>query len=139
MGPLQAARAGGQLGDSQAAGGVDEQRGVLDFQGRVPQAPELQGVDLALTQTVAGDAGHFSEQTHGELLGRHFQREEGHDAAGDGLLGAVRLRLPGVVAGDVERHVTGERGLTHRRTRRQDQQVGGVQAADLAVEVGQAG
>ena len=78
-------------------------------------------------------ARDFRQEAHGQLLGRHFQGEEGHDAAVDGLARAVRLRLPGIVARDVEGDVGGQRRSCPSTGRRgEDEQVGGVQPAQLA-------
>ncbi len=134
---LQATGPGGQLGDRDAAGGVDIERGFLQLDGRVADPAELAGVDLALAELVARHAGRVGQHTQGQLLGAHFQRVEGHDAAADGLLGAVRLGLPGVLRGHVEGDVGGQRRLAHRRAAGQHDQVGGVQAADLGVQVDQ--
>ena len=52
---------------------------------------------------------------------------------------AVRRRAPAIGLGGVERDVGGERRLSHRGTAGQDDQVGRVQAAQLLVELGEAG
>ena len=80
----------------------------------------------------------FGQNTRGELLGRHFAGEEADDAAIDGLGGAVGLHLALVGPGDVVGDVGGERGLAHAGTAGDDDQVGGLQAAHLGVEVAQA-
>ena len=88
---------------------------------------------------VRGDAGGLGEHAGGELLGRHLEREEADDAAVDGAFAAVGPGALLVGAGDVEGDVGGERGLAHRRAAGEDQEVGGVQAAEALVEVGEAG
>ena len=69
----------------------------------------------------------------------HLEREEADDAALDRALGAVGPGALLVGAGDVEGDVGGERGLAHRRAAGEDQEVGGVQAAEALVEVDEAG
>ena len=56
---------------------------------------------------------------------RHFEREDGHRL----------LQLERHVLRDVQR----QRGLSHRRPRRQDEQVAAVQPAGHFVELGEAG
>ena len=136
---LQAARPGGQFGDRQATGGVDEQRGLLDLDGGVTDAAKFRGINLALAKPVGGYARGISQQTHGQLFSRHFEREEGDNTAIDGLATAVRLRLPSIGLGDVEGDIGGERCLTHRGATGEDQKVRGVQAAQLLVQIHQAG
>ena len=55
------------------------------------------------------------------------------------FIDAVRLLLALVGLGDVEGDVGGERGLAHGRAAGEDDEVGGLQAAEHAVEVGEAG
>ncbi|MNQ76957.1 hypothetical protein D3C85_918090 [compost metagenome] len=136
--PLQTSRPRRQLGDGDAAGGVDIEGALADLDRRVAQLAEVRGVDLALAQLVRGHAGRIGQNTHGQLFGAHFQRVEGDDAAVD-RLAALGRRFPLIGAGHVEGHVGGERRLAHRRTTREDKKVGGVQAAQLAVQVVQAG
>uniref|UniRef100_A0A0N4ZAP4 NAD-specific glutamate dehydrogenase n=1 Tax=Parastrongyloides trichosuri TaxID=131310 RepID=A0A0N4ZAP4_PARTI len=88
--PLQPARARRQLGDGQAAGGVDVERAFADLDGGVADLAEVRGVDLALAQLVRGHARRIGQNTHGQLFGAHFQRVEGDDAAVDGLAPAFR-------------------------------------------------
>ena len=135
---FQAAGAGGELGDRQAAGGVDEQGAFADLDGRLADAAEIGGVDLALAQLVRGHARGIRQDAHGQLFGAHFQRIEGDHPAAD-RLAALGRRLPAVVARDVEGDVGRQRGLAHRRAAGEDQQVGGVQAAQLGVQIVQMG
>ncbi len=137
--PLQPACARRQLGDGQAAGGVDVERAFADLDGGVANLAEVRGVDLALTQLVRGHARRIGQDTHGQLFGAHFQRVEGDHAAVHGLAPAVRRRLPAIVARHVEGDVGRQRRLAHRRSAREDQKVGGVQAAQLLVQVVQTG
>ena len=129
----------GQLGDGQPAGGVDEQGRALDFQRGLAHPAEFALVDFALAEPVGGNPRRFGQEAHGELFGRHFQAEEGHHAAVDRLLGPVRLQVVCVVARHAEGDVGGQSGLAHRRASGENQKVGGVQAAQLPVEVDQTG
>ena len=84
-------------------------------------------------------AGLLGDDAGGELLGRHFQREEADDAAIDGRHVAVGADLARPGLGDVVGDVGGERGFAHAGTAGEDDQVGGLQAAHARVEIGQAG
>ena len=86
-----------------------------------------------------GNAGLLGDDAGGELLGRHFEREEADDAAVDRVDVAVGLHLAAPGLGDVVGDVGGERGLAHAGAAGEDDQVGGLQAAHLAVEVVEAG
>ena len=85
------------------------------------------------------NSGALGDDAGGELLGRHFQREEADDAAVDGGDMAVGPRLAAMRLGDVVGDVGGERGLAHAGAAGDDDQVGRLQAAHLGVEVLQAG
>ena len=84
-------------------------------------------------------AGFLGEDTGGQLLGRHFEREEADDRAvlGDGLAGRIAAGAIGL--GGVEADIGRERGLAHRRAAGEDHQVGRVQAAQQLVEIEEAG
>ena len=101
---------------------------------------EILALHLAAADLVGRDPRFLGEDAGGELLGRHFQREEADDRAvlGDrAMRPSVARRLVGL--GGVEGDVGGERGLAHRGAAGEDDQVGGVQAAELLVEIDEAG
>ena len=129
-------RARGKLGHGDAAGLVDIEREVLQLLRHLDDAIELLGVDPAAADALGRDIGLLGDDAGGKLLGRHFQREEAdHRAVERGLrVGVAPIGL-GHVIGDVG----GERRLAHGRAAGDDDQVGGLQAAHLAVEIGEAG
>ena len=86
-----------------------------------------------------GDLGLLGDDAGGELLGRHFEREEPDDAAIGGFDAAVGARAALPSLGDVEGDVGGERALAHAGASRQDHEVGFLQPAHHAVEVLEAG
>ena len=100
---------------------------------------EIGLADVAAPDLVGRDAGLLGDDAGGELFGRHFQREEADDAAIDGHDVAVGAHLAAPGLGDVVGDVGGERGLAHAGAAGEDDQVGRLQAAHLAVEVVQAG
>ena len=112
---------------------------LLHLADGVGDAVEVALGDVAAPDLVGGDAGLLGDDAGRQLLGRHFEREEADDAAVGGFDHAVRAgsRLKGL--GDVESDVGGERRLAHARAPRQDDEVGSLQAAHVAVEIGQAG
>ena len=136
---LQPAGAGGDGGDGERGGVVDEERAVLQRLGGLDEAAHLLLGHVAVADLVRGDAGGLGEDAGGELLGGHLEREEADDAAFDGAFGAVGPGALLVGAGDVEGDVGGERGLAHRGAAGEDQEIGGVQAAEALVEVDEAG
>ena len=73
---LEAAGAGGELGDGYAAGLVDEQRQAGHLLTGLDQALELGLVDHAAADLLRRNAGPLRHDAGGELLGRHFEREE---------------------------------------------------------------
>ena len=135
---LEPARAGRQLGDGDAAGLVDVERDGGHFLADLDQRLNSLLVDHAAPDLLRGDAGLLGQDAGGELLGRHFQREEADH-------GAVVARIVGRQIGalaqrarreraHVEGDVGGERRLAHRWAAGEDDQVGGLQPAHLAVE-----
>ena len=136
---LQAPGAGDELRDRDAAGVVDVERDRLHLLAGDDEAGELLLGQVAAADLVGGHAGLLGDDAGGELLGRHFEREEADRSAVDRLVRAVRLVLAAIMLGDVEGDVGGERGLAHARAAGEDDQVGGLQAAHHAVEVVEAG
>ena len=100
---------------------------------------EIVGADAAAPDLVGGNAGLLGDDTRGELLGRHFQREEADDAAIGrfGMAVGAYIALPGI--GDVEGDVGRQRRLAHAGTARQHDQIGFLQAAHHLVEVVETG
>ncbi len=80
--------------------------------------------DLPAHQPVHVDLRFRGEHAHEQRLFRHFEREEPGHAA---------------VRRDVLADVEHETGLAHRRARRDDDEVAGLQAARLAIDVVEAG
>ena len=95
--------------------------------------------DVAAADLVGGDLALLGDHAGGELVGRHFEREEADDAAVDGLVRAVRPLPEFVGLGDVEGDVGGERGLAHAGAAGDDHEIGRLQAAHHLVEVAHAG
>jgi hypothetical protein len=101
------------LSDRDAAGLVDEER---DFLHRLRAGDEFLEIvfgDLAAADFRGRDFGLLGDDAGGELLGRHFQREEADDTAVCRLEGTIGLLHRLVGTGDVEGDVGGERGLAH--------------------------
>ena len=91
---------------------------------RVRDLPVFLLADLPAHQPVHVDLRFRCEHAHEQRLFRHFEREEAGHAA---------------VRGDVLADVEHQAGLAHRRARRDDDQVAGLQAARLAIDVVEAG
>ena len=122
---LEPAAAGAQLGRGQGGVVDDEDAGVVEqpelrAQPRPVFRVQPPGADLLLI-----DPSERREHPHHELLGRHLHAEH-HD----GLPGAYRRLL------DEVHH---ERGLSHRRTSRHDDQIAPLQAGRLPVEILESG
>ena len=83
------------------------------------------------------DFGLFGQDTGGELLRRHFQREEQHRRAARDF--RARFHVLDIGARGMEGHVGAQRGFAHAGPARQDQKVGGLQAAQQLVDIGEAG
>ena len=132
-------RARGELGDREAAGLVDIERDRLHLARGFRDAVEVAGLDLAAADAGGGNPGLLGDDAGGELLGRHFEREEPDDAAvhrRDVPVGP-HVAAPGLC--DVVGEVGGERRLSHAGPARDDDQVGRLQPAHHAIEVAHAG
>src|SRR5579885_1986132 len=134
-----AARSRRQLRDRQAAGFVDIERQVLQFDGIVLDALEVGFADAAAPDLVRGNAGLLGDDARRQLFGRHFQREEADDAAVHGDLMTVGAHLAAPGLGDVVADIGGERRLAHAGAAGEDDEVGRLQAAHHAVEIVQPG
>ena len=109
-----AAGAGAHLGGAERAALVDVEAHLAELLDRLREAPPLVVAQVAGAQVALVDAAERADHPQGELRGAHFHRE--HDDR--------QAFLDGHVLGDVER----ERGLAHRRPRRQHDQVARLQA-----------
>ncbi len=137
--PLQTTRAGGELRDGEPSGLVDEQGQMLQLDCDILDLLEFPLVDPAPPDRARRDAALLGDDAGRELLGRHFEREKSHDAAIHGVDVPVGAHLAAPGAGNVVADVGGERGLAHARPAGDDHQVGGLQPAQLAVEVPEPG
>src|SRR6516162_2897550 len=136
---LKAPGAGGKLRDGQSASLVDEERQVLQLDRHVLDLLEVPFVDAAAPDGARGNVALLGDDARGKLLRRHFEREEAGDAAVHGVDMAVGAHFAAPGARDVVGNVGGERGLAHAGAAGDDDQVGRLQAAHLAVEVLEAG
>ncbi len=138
LGPLQpsAARPQGRDGDGRRI--VDEQRQRLKLPAHFHETVEILLPDLAAADPVTRDPRLLREQTGGELVRAHFQREDRNAPAGYRIrVGLPRFSQDG--AGSAEPDLGRKRRLTHGRTAGQDHQVRVVQAAQLGIQVTQPG
>ncbi len=137
--PLEPARACAKRGDGQPRRVVDVERQRLEVGGGAGQLAELLLADLAHAQIFAADPRFLGKDAGGELIGRHFQAEDRNWRTG--RLGGIDPVF--LVAGEAlrgrEGHVGGERGFAHAWTTGEDQQVGAMKPADLAVDPVEAG
>ena len=78
---LQPPRAGRQLRDREPAGLIDIEGQVLQFDRDVLDLLEIRFGDAAAADLAGGDFRLLGNDTGGELLGGHFQREEADNAA----------------------------------------------------------
>ena len=81
----------------------------------------------------------FGDDAGRQLLGRHFEREEADNAAIGGLDRPIGARSRLIAFGDVEGDVGGERRFAHAGTAGEDDEIGRLQAAHIAVEIRQPG
>ena len=121
--PLEAAGARPQRGDGQAGRVVDVERQALELGGGARQLAEVLLADLAHAQIFRADPRLLGEDARGELVGRHFEAEQGDRRAGR----LVRLEPVLLVAqealGGGEADVGAERALAHARAAGDDDQV----------------
>ena len=82
---LQPAGAGAQRGDRQRRRVVDEEVQVLELVADRQDLVEVAADQLALADLLRRDLGLLGEHAGGELLGRHFEREEADHRAVDRL------------------------------------------------------
>ena len=136
---LQLAGARGQLGDGDAAGLIDVERAFAHHAADLDELTELVLVDHAAADLLRADLRLLGKNARGQLLGRHFEREEADDGAVGRLHRAVRLLLGAVRLGDVVGDVGGQRRLTHRGASGENDEIGRLQAAELVVEIGKTG
>ncbi len=99
---------------------VDEELGVRELFGGAGQLAHVVLGEEALAQVLRIHLRVRGQHAHQQRFARHFQREDADHLA-------VEHRR---VLGDVH----GERGFAHRRARRNDDQVRGLQAAGQLVE-----
>ena len=135
---LEPSGAGRQLGDRNAAGLVDVERDLLHISDCVGNAMEIVLGDVAAADLVRSDAGLLGDDAGRQLLRRHFEGEKADHAAVGGFDRAVGARSPLVGLGDVEGDVGGERRLAHAGAAGEDHEIGRLQAAHIAIEVGRA-
>ena len=122
---LEPAAAGAQLGRGQGGVVDDEDAGVVEQPELGGQTRPVLGVQPSGADLLLIDPAERREHPHDELLGRHLHAEH-HD----GLPGPYRRLLD-----EVHR----ERGLSHRRASRDDDQIAPLQTGRLPVEVRESG
>src|SRR5260221_13931229 len=79
--PLETRGRRGELCHREPAGLVDEERQVLQLDRDVLDLLEIALVDAAAPDRARWDPALLGDDAGGELLGRHFEREEADDAA----------------------------------------------------------
>ena len=112
---------------------------MLEVLAHLDDAVEVAADQLALADLLGRDARLFRQDAVGQLLGRHFEREEADHGTVRDLGLPILAVLLAIGLHGVERDVGGERGLSHRGTAGQDQKIGLVQAAQQLVELAQTG
>ena len=122
---LEPPRFRAELVDRQRRSVVDEQRSRGQRLDRRFEVLPLVGRQLAVAHVARVESRLADDQTHHQLLGAHFEREEGNPFF------------------EIDRHVARQRQhesrLTHRRARRNDNQVGRLPAERQPVEVSEPG
>ena len=131
---LQPPGAGAQRRDGEARRVVDIERQRLEIGGGAGEVAEILLADLAHAQRFGADPGLLGEDAGGELVGRHFEAEEGDAGAGRAIGGDAVLDVLDHPPRRVEGDVGGERGLAHAGTAGEDDEVAMMQAAGLGVE-----
>jgi hypothetical protein len=125
-----------KLGDADAAGLVDIERQMLQLLGDLDDAVELVCIDPAAADTFRGDIGLLGDDAGGELLGRHFKREETDYGP---VEHAVGIPARAITLGHVIGDVGGKRRLAHGGAPGDDDEVRRLQPAHFLVEIGEAG
>jgi hypothetical protein len=90
--PFELARACRQLRDRDAAGLIDIERDLAHLAAYFDELAKFGFLDHAAADLFAGDLGLLGKDARGELLGRHFEREEADDGAIDRLFRPVGWR-----------------------------------------------
>jgi hypothetical protein len=136
---LQSAGAGAQCRNGQAGRVVNVQGQAVQLASDACELAEFVEVHVARADLRARDVALFGKHTGGELVGRHFQAEEGDRGAGGSCgIDAVGNVLQHPARG-VEGDVGGKRGLAHARTAGEDDEVGAVHAAHPRIDLREAG
>ena len=136
---FQAAGPGGELADRQGGRVVDIKRAGLKRLCGIDEAAEFGLGHVAAPDLFRRDFRDFRQDTGGQLLRGHLEREEPDHAPVNRAFGPVGPQPLAVVLGDVEGDVGRKRGLPHRGATGQDQKVGLVQAPEFLVEIGKPG
>ena len=122
---LQPAAARAKLGRREGRIVGDEYARVVEERKLRGQARPVVGVQPAGTNLLLVDSTERGEHSHGELLGRHLHAEHEHGQPGPD--------------GSLFHEVHRERGLAHRGTPRDDDQVAMLQARGYAIQVAESG
>ena len=139
MAAQQAPGAGAKLGDADRRRIVDIELQVFQLTAGLENRVELGLADAPAPDLVGGHPRLLAEDAQRQLLGGHFQRKEGDRIAVDlvHLVEVVPLAHGG--AGCIEGDIGRERRLAHAGPPGQHHEVGALEAAQLPVEVLEAG
>ena len=121
----------------EAAALVDIEGDRLHLPGGLHDAMKFRLADVA-PDLGRRDGRLFGDDAGRQLLGRHFEREKADHAAINGFPGAVGFGLVLVKTSDVEGDVGRKRGLAHAGTPGDNHKIGRLQAAHVAIEIGEA-
>ena len=138
LGALEPAAARAERGEGDRGRVVDMDRQGGDLAAHLHELVEILLPDLAAADVVAGDAAFLGEQACRELLGAHLEREN-RDAALRQRIRPVPLRFRHQRAGRAEPHLDGERGFAHAGAPGEDEEIGGMHAAELGIDIAQPG
>ena len=137
---LQATHLGPKLEERERGAVVDPDRELREPSGRLRELAPVGGREVPGAQVPDVDPRLGAEHAVGELLARHFEREDRHSPPR--LLPAV-VRVVGRLVGRRHRHVDGdvedEAGLPHAGACGDDREVPGVKPGGDAVVAGEAG
>jgi hypothetical protein len=126
--PLQSPRPRAQRRNRDGRRVVDKELNAAHALRGFDDAGEFVLLDIATPDPVGRDAGFLRHDAVRQLLGGHFEREEGDSVLGAGLLVLVGL-------GGIEADIGGERRLAHRGAAGEDNEIGFLQPAQPAVEI----